>query len=160
MIRLALIIASLTSPAAAMDKPEITFTLKGIPAEDVAPPTIYSNHDGDTFIVQTGSWLIKIRPEGYDAPELRTAQCGREYALALRAKEELTRVLTDARSIEIVQTGTSWDRLLAIVTVDGVPLAHLMGETGFTRVYHASRGREPWCWQSWHRLPFPNPRRG
>lgn len=143
MIRLALIIASLASPAAAMDRSDII----GI-------------YDGDTFTVMTDGGPVKVRPEGYDAPELRGAKCDREYAHAVRAREELVRILDAARSIEIVQTGRFWSKIIAAVTVDGVPLAHLMGETGFTRVYHASRGREPWCWESWHRLPFPNPRRG
>lgn len=94
--------------------------------------------DGDTF------WLKgeKIRPEGFDAPEMGAPRCARKAPLADAAAAELARVLSSGR-VAIEEGGRSYDRRLARVTVDGVDIAEPMIASGLARPYVP--GSAPWC---------------
>lgn len=94
--------------------------------------------DGDTF------WLdgVKIRPEGYDAPEMGPPRCRRPAAGAREARAALAGLLGSG-ALGIEAHGRSYDRVLARVTIDGRDLAALMLATGLVRRYVP--GAEPWC---------------
>lgn len=94
--------------------------------------------DGDTF------WLDgeKIRPEGFDAPEMGPPRCSRRAAGAIEARRALAVILASGQ-ISVTPTGRSYDRVLARVTVDGRDLATLMLATGLVRRYVP--GQAPWC---------------
>lgn len=94
--------------------------------------------DGDTF------WLRgeKIRPEGFDAPEMGAPKCRRKAPLADAAAAELARVLSSGK-VAIEGNGRSYDRRLARVTVDGVDIAGPMIASGLARPYR--RGAAAWC---------------
>lgn len=94
--------------------------------------------DGDTF------WLKgeKIRPEGFDAPEMGPPKCRKEAPLARASAAELARVLSSGE-ITIERHGTSFDRRLAVVRVDGVDIAELMIASGLARPYVP--GTPAWC---------------
>jgi endonuclease YncB( thermonuclease family) len=94
--------------------------------------------DGDTF------WLKgeKIRPEGFDAPEMGAPKCRRKAPLADAAAAELARVLASGE-VAIEAHGRSYDRVLARVTVDGIDIAGPMIASGLARPYVP--GSAPWC---------------
>ena len=94
--------------------------------------------DGDTF------WLKgeKIRPEGFDAPEMGAPKCARKAPLADAAAAELAWVLSSGE-VAIEGNGRSYDRRLARVTVDGVDIAGPMIASGLARPYRP--GSAPWC---------------
>lgn len=94
--------------------------------------------DGDTF------WLNgeKIRPEGFDAPEMGKPNCHRPAAGAVESRAELARLLSGAQ-LGIERHGMSFNRRLARVTVNGADLATLMIRAGRARAYVP--GEAPWC---------------
>lgn len=94
--------------------------------------------DGDTF------WLKgeKIRPEGFDAPEMGKPKCSGPAAGAVEARSALAQLLGSG-AIEVTPTGRSYDRTLARVTVDGRDIARTMIEAGHGRRYRP--GQQPWC---------------
>lgn len=94
--------------------------------------------DGDTF------WLKgeKVRPEGYDSPEMGGPKCSGPAAGAAEARGALAQLLASG-TIELERHGKSYDRTLARVTVDGQDIADVMIRAGYGRRYVP--GEKPWC---------------
>lgn len=94
--------------------------------------------DGDTF------WLNgeKLRPEGFDAPEMGLPNCPGPAAGAEASRAALQQLLSQGR-IGIERHGISYNRRLARVTVDGVDIATPMIASGHARRYVP--GEKPWC---------------
>jgi micrococcal nuclease len=94
--------------------------------------------DGDTF------WLegVKIRPQGFDTPEMGKPSCPRRAAGAIEARDALQRLL-ESGTVQVQPTGRSYDRVLARVTVDGVDIGETMIAAGHARRYVP--GAAPWC---------------
>jgi endonuclease YncB( thermonuclease family) len=108
-----------------------------------------SVHDGDTFTVQPPSprgahaAAMKIRPTGFDAAE-RGEPCEAGRAMDRLATAALAEVLAGARVVRIETTGRmSWERHLAVVTVDGRELGAIMVGRGLARPWR--RGLRGWC---------------
>jgi endonuclease YncB( thermonuclease family) len=101
--------------------------------------------DGDTVRMYCpGSGWQATRLTGYDTPEFR-GDCGRERVMAWLATQALRWHLWRAGEIAVAERGRDrFDRRLAWVRVDGVPLAGRMVETGLARPY-AGGPRPGWC---------------
>lgn len=107
-------------------------------------------HDGDTFKLMVpaprgdaagGGW-VRFRPLGYDAAE-RGEPCLAGQAMDRLATEAL-RALLRPGAVAVRTTGrASFDRELAEVTIDGVPLAEIMVGRGLGRPWR--RGLPGWC---------------
>lgn len=107
--------------------------------------------DGDTFRCIATPWPdlrvdISVRPDGFDAPELR-GKCEAEKDAAARAKDQLTRLLAaGAITLHNVRLGKYAGRVAADVHVDATPIAGAMIESGNARPYTGG-GRYTWCGQ-------------
>jgi len=96
-------------------------------------------HDGDTFKVNLNCDLdlfckdIPIRPTGYDAVELTSAE---NKADAIAAREQLRDLLINAQRIELrnVKRG-KYFRLVADVYIDNIKLSDIMLDTGLVKPY-------------------------
>ena len=115
----------------------------------VSSPTVI---DGDTIRIAG----VSVRLTDYDAPELFSAKCPRERALAMKARQELGALLMLAEagslkmSYKLVPCATSnWGRLCAEATIDGKPLAADMIALKFAAPYICQPGSCPkkvdWC---------------
>jgi endonuclease YncB( thermonuclease family) len=119
-------------------------------------PTIV---DGDTVRIAG----VSIRLTDYDTPELFSAKCPRERALAMKARQELGALLTLAEAdslkmnFKLTPCATSnWGRLCAEGSVDGKPLAQHMIRLGFASSYVCQPGHCP-PKQNWCATPRPVP---
>jgi micrococcal nuclease len=96
-------------------------------------------HDGDTFKVNLNCDLdlfckdVAIRPTGYDAVELTSAE---NKADAIAAREQLRDLLVNAQRIELrnVKRG-KYFRIVADVYIDNVKLSDIMLDTGLVKPY-------------------------
>jgi endonuclease YncB( thermonuclease family) len=96
-------------------------------------------HDGDTFKVNLNCDLdlfckdVSIRPTGYDAVELTSAE---NKADAIAAREQLRDLLINAQRIELrnVKRG-KYFRLVADVYIDNIKLSDIMLDTGLVKPY-------------------------
>ena len=118
----------------------------------VSSPTVI---DGDTIRIAG----VSVRLTDYDAPELFSAKCPRERALAMKARQELGALLMLAEAGSIKMTYrlvpcafANYGRLCAEGSVDGKPLAAHMIKLGFASSYTCRPG---WCppKQNWCRAP-------
>ena len=101
--------------------------------------------DGDTVRMScpVSGWQT-TRLIGFDTPEFR-GSCARERGMAWLATQALRWHLWRAGEISVAERGADrFDRRLARVLVDGVPLAGRMVETGLARAY-AGGPRRGWC---------------
>jgi micrococcal nuclease len=98
--------------------------------------------DGDSLAVGAE----KVRIMGVDTAELHHARCAREYALAMRAKEA-AEALVAGGGVVIVRSGRRdrYGRVLADVSVRGVPWLEAMRGAGATVREYAGGRREGWC---------------
>jgi len=113
------------------------------------------NYDGDTITVNIPGvhpllgHEISVRVQGVDAPEIRGARCPEERTLALKAKQFVHDLLTQAHSIvlENVKRG-KYFRLVAAVRVDGRDLSTLLLENHLAVPYNGgprSGNAAVWC---------------
>jgi micrococcal nuclease len=89
----------------------------------------------------------RIRIIGLDTPEIHHAQCSREFALAMRAKE-IAQDLIATGAVEIRRTGRvdRYGRSLAAVSVGGVAWLNAMRAAGAAAREYDGRGRrQGWC---------------
>lgn len=96
--------------------------------------------DGDTF------WLNneKVRPEGYDAPEMGAPLCDRRAPAAEAARQRLLDLLNSGGALAIERHDQDqWGRTIAWVTIGGRSLAAIMIAEGLGRPYVS--GEPPWC---------------
>ncbi len=106
--------------------------------------------DGDTLVVEVPVWLgltvtTSVRLKGIDAPELH-GHCGRETALAERAKERLAAETTPQVRLTNIEGDKYFGRVEAeVATVpDGLNLADAMLASGLARPYAGGK-RGDWC---------------
>lgn len=96
--------------------------------------------DGDTFVWHGET----VRIANIDAPELHGAKCESELALAIKATERLTMLLTN-QPFELVRLARKdkYGRTLATVVVGKVDIGAQLVHEGLARPW---RGRRyPWC---------------
>lgn len=107
---------------------------------------ILSVIDGDTVLFWCpGQPAERLRLTGFDTPELFSPQCPSEYLAAEQAKWGLRAMLFAAQDTAFAPAGRDrYGRLLAAVTLDGVPLARRMIEAGLARAYDGGK-RSGWC---------------
>jgi micrococcal nuclease len=95
--------------------------------------------DGDTFWFENE----KIRPEGYNSPEMGPPLCARRAPGAEAARDRLLALL-NSRQLGVERRDIDhWGRTVAWVTLDGESLATIMLREGHGRPYIA--GDAPWC---------------
>jgi micrococcal nuclease len=102
--------------------------------------------DGDTLDLRCpGRGHVRVRLDGYDAPELFGPACAAEAGAALAAQWHLRRTLWSAERLEFRFAGRDrYGRALAAARVDGRDLAHRMVAAGHGRAYAGGR-RDGWC---------------
>ena len=95
--------------------------------------------DGDTF------WLAgeKIRPSGFDAPEMGKPKCSGPAPLAKASRAQLLELLNRGR-VSISREGhDKYGRTLATVTAGGRDVGAVLISEGLARRYVP--GQRPWC---------------
>ena len=104
--------------------------------------------DGDTFVATLHVHPMfgdraKVRVLGIDTPEIR-GKCLEERELAVKARDRLGRLLTDARRVDLVNASLdSFGRILARVAADGVDVGEQLVAEGLARRWAGKR--EGWC---------------
>lgn len=109
---------------------------------DITVCQIVSVYDGDTFKVDVPGWPdivgknMSIRIYGIDTPEIKGTS-GRIKDTALRARTELTNILTFGKLIELrnMRRG-KYFRIIADVYVDGKNVAKAMIDKGLAKEYY------------------------
>ena len=106
--------------------------------------------DGDTFVVDIDEFpdligkQIPIRVNRIDTPELR-GECDKERELAIKAKERVEAILSNAQTIELQQLSRgSFFRIVADVVIDGVDLGGLILNEGLATPFRPGSA-SPWC---------------
>jgi endonuclease YncB( thermonuclease family) len=102
--------------------------------------------DGDTVTLWCPDQGVeRVRLTGFDAPELFSPECAGEYARAVAATWYLRRLLAEGELLT-VQHGRldRYDRRLAALSIDGVPVAQMMIAAGYGRAYGGGP-RRGWC---------------
>jgi len=104
---------------------------------------IASVTDGDTFRLASGE---RIRIAGIDAAETdrRRAKCRAEVTIGVRQKADATRLLA-GRSVTFRRVGTSYNRTVATVQLDGRDLAKLLVERRIAAWWPRGKPRPLWC---------------
>lgn len=117
------------------------------------PPQIIIERviDGDTVELSEPLFgVTKVRLDGIDTPETRTASCRKERNLGYEAKG-YARAQLEGRVVEIYTTGKKgkWGRLIARIGVDGEDYGQTMLEQGYAVRYSkewiATPKDERWC---------------
>lgn len=109
--------------------------------------TVLEVHDGDTIKIYVPNWpeifsTILVRVNGIDTPELMD-QRPEIQVLALKAKAETTKLLTDHKITITKIKRDKYFRLLATVKYDGIDLADTLVSEGLAKKYNG-RGPKPW----------------
>jgi micrococcal nuclease len=124
----------------------IALALSASPA--TAAPFVLCDHgrpkaacvvDGDTF------WLAgeKIRPVGFDAPEMGPPRCSGAGPLGRAARARML-VLMNSGPVALSRQGKDqFGRTLAIVAVGGREIGAVLEAEGLARPYSSSNA--PWC---------------
>ncbi|MFU0507176.1 thermonuclease family protein [Pseudaminobacter sp. NGMCC 1.201702] len=106
--------------------------------------------DGDTFLAEAHLWpgqslRVNIRIRGIDAPEMK-GRCSAEREAALRARDELSRLLKHGTvSISNIGGAKYYGRVLADVgTEEGDAIGAILLERRLVRPYSGGR-RRGWC---------------
>lgn len=82
---------------------------------------------------------------GFDAPEVFSPACAREWRLGMAATAFLRREIWAAGEIETRLRGTDrYGRLLVVLALDGEDVAQRMLASGHARAYSGGQ-REGWC---------------
>ena len=99
--------------------------------------------DGDTFRLASGE---RIRIAGIDAPETQPgeAKCRAEIAHG-KAATRTAIPLLKGRAVTFVRVGRSYNRTVAIVTLDGQDLAGLLVARGVAAWWPRGRPKPDWC---------------
>ena len=110
---------------------------------------LVSVYDGDTFNARIPVWdnvevVTAVRLRGIDTPEIK-GKCPAEKALALKAKERLTELLSKGQvELREVQPDKYGGRVDATVLVAGMPIAEALIDDGLARRYTGGT-RQGWC---------------
>ena len=109
--------------------------------DEIKDFTVVKVRDGDTFVINIENVPdvfgkeIAVRIRGIDTPELNDS---REEIrnIAIKAKEELERLLTSGEKVILYNLGRDkYFRLLASVKVDGIDVAEYMIKKGLAKSY-------------------------
>jgi len=122
----------------------LTAGLRDTPA---APPVCILDTvvDGDTAMGTCDGRAANLRLTGFDTPETFEPGCEAERALGEAAKTHLARLLQQATLVEVEITGEDhYNRMLAVVRLDGVPLSETMIAADLAVAY-AGGTRINWC---------------
>ena len=110
--------------------------------------TIIKVRDGDTFVINIENVPdvfgkeIAVRIRGIDTPELNDKR-EEIKSIAIKAKEELEKLLSNAKNITLYNLGRDkYFRLLASVKVDNVDVAEYMIKKGLAKEYDG--GKKVW----------------
>ena len=110
--------------------------------------TIIKFRDGDTFVINIENVPdvfgkeIAVRIRGIDTPELNDKR-EEIKSIAIKAKEELEKLLSNAKNITLYNLGRDkYFRLLASVKVDNVDVAEYMIKKGLAKEYDG--GKKVW----------------
>ena len=110
--------------------------------------TIIKVRDGDTFIIDIPNIPdvfgknIAVRIRGIDTPELNDSR-EEIRKISIQAKEELERLLLNAKEIILYNLGRDkYFRLLASVKVDNVDVSEYLIKKGLAKKY--SGGKKEW----------------
>lgn len=110
--------------------------------------TIIKVRDGDTFMIDIPNIPdvfgknIAVRIRGIDTPELNDSR-EEIRKISIQAKEELERLLLNAKEITLYNLGRDkYFRLLASVKVDNVDVSEYLIKKGLAKKY--SGGKKEW----------------
>lgn len=110
--------------------------------------TIVKVRDGDTFVINIPNipdvfgHEIAIRIRGIDTPE-KSDKRNEIKAIAYKATEELTKLLNNAKKIELYDLERDkYFRVLARVSVDGIDVGDYMIKKGLAKKY--AGGKKVW----------------
>ncbi|WP_076414919.1 thermonuclease family protein [Shewanella sp. UCD-KL12] len=113
--------------------------------QPVRVESVKNVYDGDTFraFFPGHTKDFPIRVKGVDTPEIR-GQCVSEKEAAIAARDFTRAYLSSAKEILLTEVGKDrYDRVLAVVWVDGVDLANVLIDNGLGREWRGRR--EQWC---------------
>ncbi|MBL0715354.1 MAG: thermonuclease family protein [Desulfosarcina sp.] len=117
-------------------------------ADRHACQTVLRVYDGDTVLVSTDTGKRLIRLLGIDAPETSKTRGQTGQPFSSRARRYLTRRIQD-RCVQLKSYGTDrYNRILAVITLEGVDINLEMVVQGLAEVY---RGRPP---EGFDRRPY------
>ena len=109
--------------------------------DEIKDFTIVKIRDGDTFVINIENVPdvfgkeIAVRIRGIDTPELNDKR-EEIKSIAIKAKEELEKLLSNAKNITLYNLGRDkYFRLLASVKVDNVDVAEYMIKKGLAKSY-------------------------
>jgi endonuclease YncB( thermonuclease family) len=110
-----------------------------------APVTVVSITDGDTFRSSVGPIRIDNieAPDSTRHPQRKTPECV-DPAGAEAATAQLAALLPVGTVVELHRTGTSYGRIVALVSVGGEDVGRLMLKGGSVDTYPVSGGPCPW----------------
>lgn len=99
--------------------------------------------DGDTFRTATGE---RIRIAAIDTPKTmrNRARCALEIVRGRAARAQL-RDLIEWRRVALTRTGRSYNRTVALVSVDGRDIGTEMAQRGAARPWPRYRPKPDWC---------------
>jgi endonuclease YncB( thermonuclease family) len=124
--------------------PVADFVAGSAPAQADCP--VVQVVDGDTVDFRCPErGLVRVRLDGFDAPELFSPGCVSEAGAAVAAQWYLRRTLWGADRVELrFGGGDRYGRAVAAVRIDGEDLARRMIAAGHGRAYSGGR-RGGWC---------------
>jgi endonuclease YncB( thermonuclease family) len=121
---------------------------------DFPPPIIVTVErviDGDTVELSEPAYgVTKVRLDGIDTPETRTASCKRERARGYEAKG-YARALLEGKSVSLYTNGKKgrYGRLIARIEINGQDYSQIMIKTGYavtwTEGWRKAPKEERWC---------------
>lgn len=105
--------------------------------------TVARIEDGDAFRAATGE---RIRIAAIDAPETMRdrARCALEIVRGRAARAQL-RDLIEWQRVALTPTGRSYNRTVALVSVDGRDIGTEMVRLGVARPWPRHRPKPDWC---------------
>ena len=116
--------------------------------DEIKDFTVVKVRDGDTFVINIENVPdvfgkeIAVRIRGIDTPELNDKR-EEIKAIAIKAKEELEKLLNSGKKIILYNLGRDkYFRLLASVKVDNVDIAEHMIKKGLAKSYNG--GKKVW----------------
>ncbi|MEZ0150157.1 MAG: thermonuclease family protein [Candidatus Reddybacter sp.] len=90
---------------------------------------------------------LMVRVIGIDTPEIRGAKCDEEKIKALAARDFVSQLLGEAKTVQLTRVKRDGRfRLDAVVLVDGVDLALIVINAGHGEFYSGKKARTAnWC---------------
>ena len=99
----------------------LAFFTTAVPAA-AFPARVVSCHDGDTCRVETGQGVFKVRLAEIDAPEI-------DQPYGTEARDMLCKMIC-GRGVDVEPRGTSYDRVVGLIRVQGLDTSEAMVRAG------------------------------